>query len=111
MPGRWRAVSRPRGAFASSPSPKYVVEFAGAGHLAWTDPRPDFHPAILETAVAFLDRYIRGTGDSSSLTFPSDGVATLRYSSELGTAVRPTRTECVVVAHFSPSADVAAASA
>ena len=80
------AVKRPGGAYDRSPSPKYFVEFAGAGHLAWTDLRRDLQPEITASSIAFLDHYLKGTPADPRLTQAGGGVATLRYASELGTS-------------------------
>ena len=80
------AVKRAGGAYDRSPAPKYFVEFAGAGHLAWTDLRRDFQPAIIASSVAFLDHYVKGAPADPRLTQAGVGVATLRHASELGSS-------------------------
>ncbi|HUH85050.1 MAG TPA: alpha/beta fold hydrolase [Stellaceae bacterium] len=80
------AVKRPGGAYDRSPAPKYFVEFTGAGHLAWTDLRRDLQPAITASSIAFLDHYVKSASANPLLTHAGDGVATLRYASELGTS-------------------------
>ena len=77
-------LRKPNGAYDSSPTPKYFVEFAGAGHLAWTDLRGDAHQRILDYSLPFLDHYVRGTPAAAALTKVENGVADLRYDSELG---------------------------
>jgi predicted dienelactone hydrolase len=80
-------LKKSHGAYESSPAPKYFVEFTGAGHLAWSDLRSDQHELILAYSIPFLDRYVRNqtTGTGDVLTNAVDGVAELRYQSELGT--------------------------
>jgi len=46
-------VRRANGAYDESPSPKYFVDFAGAGHFAWTDFPSPVHDRINEYALAF----------------------------------------------------------
>ena len=66
------------GSYARSPPPKYFVELAGAGHLAWTDVRSTFHASIDAYAVAFMDRYVRGK--SADLATKRADVAALLHS-------------------------------
>ncbi len=47
------------GAYDRSCTPKYYVEFQGAGHLAWTDLNPRFHAIINRYSLAFFDRYLK----------------------------------------------------
>ena len=79
------ALRRATAGYDQSPAPKYFVEFARAGHLAWTDMRRDAHAAIVAYGFAFMDRYVRAAPADPPLTHPSPGVAALRYRSELGT--------------------------
>jgi len=72
------------GAYDLSPRPKYYVEFAGAGHFAWTDLLKGTHQDIVKFSIAFMDRYLKGLPPSPTLTEPSEGVATLRYDAEFG---------------------------
>jgi hypothetical protein len=74
------------GVYDATPSPKYFVDFARAGHLAWTDLRTGAHGEINEYAIAFLDHYVRGTPATSSLIQTMSGVSEIRYDSELGHA-------------------------
>lgn len=65
-------VVGPDGAYAQSPAPKFLAEFANATHLAWTNmPCGDQDTAdclaevpnarlIDDYAIAFLDRYLKG---------------------------------------------------
>ena len=49
----------PGGAFEQAPAPKYYVEFAFAGHFAWTD-LPDIdHDAVVRYSLAFLNHYVK----------------------------------------------------
>lgn len=79
------ALRKPLGAYDQTPPPKYYVEFAKAGHLAWSDLRPAAHEEIIAYSLAFLDHYVRGLPASPTLTQALPGVAALRYNSELGT--------------------------
>jgi len=67
-------INKGNGAFPQSPTPKYYVEFDGAGHFAWTDLNPKFQSAIVEYSRAFLDRYLKGEPFPASLTTPHPGV-------------------------------------
>jgi len=53
-------VSRPGGVYDRTSAPKYYVEFAGAGHYAWTDATRSFAAPIDAYSVAFFDRYLKG---------------------------------------------------
>jgi predicted dienelactone hydrolase len=53
-------LRRFQGAYDTSSSPKYYIEFKGAGHLAWTDLNPRYHEIIDRYSVAFFDRYLKG---------------------------------------------------
>jgi predicted dienelactone hydrolase len=53
-------VRRMNGAYDRSSTPKYYVEFDGAGHFAWTNLNSGYHDAIDAYTIAFLDRYIKG---------------------------------------------------
>ncbi len=53
-------VSRPGGAYELTAPPKCFVEFAMAGHLAWTGSNPLRHGPIKQYALAFFDRYLKG---------------------------------------------------
>lgn len=68
------------GAYESSPGPKYYVEMQQAGHSAWTDQRRVDPQTIGRYGVAFLNRYVLGSGGSAILTRPSGAVATLRWA-------------------------------
>jgi predicted dienelactone hydrolase len=68
-------ITKPNGAYAQSPAPKYLVVFDGAGHLAWTDARDTFHPSIVEYSRAFLDRYLKHRAFPKSLTSKHGDVA------------------------------------
>jgi len=77
-------VARVSGAYDQSPKPKYSIEFAGAGHLAWTNINPKFQGSILAYSRAFLDHYVKGVPASAALTRRDDDVHLLKWSSELG---------------------------
>ena len=78
-------VRRPGGAYDCSSTPKYYVEFQGAGHLAWTGLNPRFHDMIDRYSVAFFDRYLKADASGDQLvalfkrTRPG-GVSLLRSS-------------------------------
>lgn len=69
-------ITKPDGAYAESPAPKYLVVFDGAGHLAWTDARDTFHPSIDEYSRAFLDRYLKHKTFPAPLTKKHGDVGT-----------------------------------
>ncbi len=54
-------LKRAGGAFDQTPAPCVFVELDGAGHFAWTDLQPRYQRLITEHALAFLERYIRGS--------------------------------------------------
>jgi hypothetical protein len=78
-------VRRPGGAYDLTSSPKYFVEFAGAGHFAWTNVDKSQIPAINRYSLAFFDRYLKGTISPDPLAhllehpWPQD-VSELRYA-------------------------------
>jgi predicted dienelactone hydrolase len=78
-------LHKSQGAYDQTPPPKYCVELAGAGHLAWSDLRPAAHEVIIAYSLAFLDHYVRGLPAAAVLTRARPGVASLRFASELGT--------------------------
>jgi predicted dienelactone hydrolase len=63
-------------AFEQSPAPKYLVEIDGAAHMAWTDFGTTHREAIVDYAVAFFERYLRGRG-GETLETRLPGVSTL----------------------------------
>jgi pimeloyl-ACP methyl ester carboxylesterase len=73
------ALYRPGGVYEQSSAPKYLVEFRGAGHFAWTDIRNIDHDAIVRYAVAFMNQYVKGGPADRLLTQPDRDVATLRF--------------------------------
>ncbi len=56
-------VRRRGGAYDLTSTPKFFVEFDGAGHLAWTNLSKSYQPLILEYARAFFDRCLKGVDD------------------------------------------------
>jgi predicted dienelactone hydrolase len=84
-PGVTPTVRKEGGAFDASSSPKFYVEFDGAGHLAWTDLSKRYHALIARTSVAFFDRYLKGVTTPDPLAeltakpFPK-GVSSLEVS-------------------------------
>jgi pimeloyl-ACP methyl ester carboxylesterase len=73
-------VIRRDGAYYQTPAPKYFVEFDGAGHFAWTDPRGTYQPTIDAYGVAFFDRYLKGKPFPPSLTRPDDNVTVVKVA-------------------------------
>ncbi len=66
------------GAYERSPTPKYFVEVAGAGHYAWVDGAGSRKQAIVDYAIAFLDCYVKGEPESGLLQTAQPGVMALR---------------------------------
>jgi predicted dienelactone hydrolase len=54
-------VRRPGGAYDLTSAPKYYLEFAGAGHFAWTNLNKSYQSLINDYSRAFFDRYLKGT--------------------------------------------------
>ncbi len=74
-------VRRAGGAYDLNSTPKYYVEFGGAGHFAWTNLNEKYQPLIAEYAVAFFDCYLKGiTGalDSIIANPRPEGVSSFR---------------------------------
>ena len=79
------SLTRTGGAYDVLHAPKYLVVFTGARHLSWGNGgSADIHAAIVESAVAFFDHYVRSQPASIALTTVGAGVASLRFDSELG---------------------------
>ena len=78
------SLSKPNGAYDQNPTPKYFVEFAKAGHLAWTNLSSTAHGDIVAYSVAFMNHYVKGEKPDRLLTHARADVARLRYISELG---------------------------
>jgi predicted dienelactone hydrolase len=79
------SLTKAGGAYDALSAPKYLVVFTGARHLTWGNAGTgEIHAAIMESAIAFLDRYVLGRSAPTVLTNAGDGVASLRYDSELG---------------------------
>ena len=55
------SVRRPGGAYDLTSAPKYFLDLAGAGHFAWTNLDKSYQSLINDYAVAFFDRYLKGT--------------------------------------------------
>ncbi|MGO8819277.1 MAG: alpha/beta hydrolase family protein [Terriglobia bacterium] len=76
-------VRRLGGGYDQTSAPKYYIEFSGAGHFAWTNLNKTYQSAINDYAVAFFDRYLRGTPDSLTRLvnrpWPKD-VSNLKYA-------------------------------
>jgi predicted dienelactone hydrolase len=79
------SIRRPGGAYDVTSAPKYFLDVAGAGHLAWTNLDRSYQSLISDYAVAFFDRYLRGTTNPDPLArlvdrpWPKD-VSELRYA-------------------------------
>lgn len=83
------ALTRRGGAYDDLRAPKYLVVFRGARHGAWGDRGSRVnHAAIVESSLAFLDRYVRGTSPAPALTTSGPRVASMRFESELGSTAR-----------------------
>ena len=81
------SLTRAGGAYDALHAPKYLVVFTGARHLSWGNGgSADIHAAIVESAIAFFDHYVRHQPAMSTLTDAGAGVASLRFDSELGTS-------------------------
>jgi hypothetical protein len=79
------AVAKSMGSYEQSPEPKYLVEFEGAAHFAWTDLGWTAHDRIVAYSLAFMEHYAKGEAARYVLTRILSGVAEARYRSELGT--------------------------
>jgi predicted dienelactone hydrolase len=60
-------VRRLQGAYDLSSTPKYYVEFSGAGHFAWTNLNKEYQSIITSYSVAFFNRYLKGMNDPDPL--------------------------------------------
>ncbi len=76
-------VRRRQGAYDLTAPPKFYVEFRGASHFAWTNLSKPYQPLILEYALAFFERYLKGLDDPLARLldrpWPQD-VSNIRYS-------------------------------
>jgi len=82
----WVAISLQDGGlgYELSPAPKFYVVFADASHRAWGEEETAAHRLILDYALAFLDRYVKGEPADPVLRRREPGVAALRYDAEFG---------------------------
>jgi predicted dienelactone hydrolase len=81
--GTTPAIQKTSGAYDQSPAPKYLVEFDGATHFAWTNPgAASTQKSIAAYSVAFMDRYLKGAPTDATLTNRTAGVATLKYATK-----------------------------
>ena len=55
------AIRASGGAYAQTRAPKYFIELKDADHFSWTELDPDYQAVIDETALAFFDRYVKGS--------------------------------------------------
>lgn len=46
--------------YPAAHTPKYFVEYNGAGHFAWTELDRDYQTIIEKTALQFFDKYVKG---------------------------------------------------
>ncbi|HEY2345844.1 MAG TPA: dienelactone hydrolase family protein [Xanthomonadaceae bacterium] len=85
-------VVRPGGAYDASAAPKYLVELAGATHMAWTNLPCSDHRLVADClaavtnarlvdayAIAFLDRHLKGE-HAPLLDESGDGLAAYRHA-------------------------------
>ena len=77
-------IHKTMGSYDQSPSPKYYVEFDGAGHFAWTNIGRAAHQQIVAYSLAFMNHYVKGSPADPALTQALPGVAEFSYDSELG---------------------------
>jgi len=63
--------------YAQTPPPKFLVEFASASHMAWTDFGMSDREAIISYAIAFLDHYVRDASEAPALHAALPGVSSL----------------------------------
>ena len=70
-------IKRPGGCYDKTAAPAYFVELSRAGHLAWTDLRPEHQDRIVAYALAFFDKYVAGM-DGEGLGAKRDDVTELR---------------------------------
>lgn len=72
-------INKGKGAYDKTPAPKYYVEFDGARHFAWSDKgREQFHPAIVNYSLAFLNHYLKGQPFPPGLMQKQPGVSDYR---------------------------------
>jgi predicted dienelactone hydrolase len=82
------SLRREGGAYEQTTTPKYYVELARASHFAWTNLNANAHQRILDYALPFLDRYVRGTPAGARLTTKSAGISDLRFDTATVTTGR-----------------------
>jgi predicted dienelactone hydrolase len=79
------AISKGAGSYEQANPPKYLVEFRGAGHFAWTDRNKRYTASIAAYSVAFFERYVKGSSEVGDLVRARKDVSRLSFESELGT--------------------------
>lgn len=52
-------LMRKWGAYDQTRAPKYLIEFEGAGHFAWTQLERDYQSVIEKSALTFFDKYLK----------------------------------------------------
>jgi len=78
-------VRRAGGAYDLTSTPKYFLDLAGAGHFAWTNLNRSYQARINQYALAFFDRYLKGTTNPDPFAhllnppWPED-VSNLKYA-------------------------------
>lgn len=77
-------VKKSSGAYDLSSSPKFYIEFEGAGHFAWTNLNDHYQQAISDYSIAFFDHYLRG--DASPLQQLTTGPKPRQVSTVLADA-------------------------
>ncbi|HVF64494.1 MAG TPA: hypothetical protein VNE58_10915 [Casimicrobiaceae bacterium] len=60
--------------YAQTPAPKYLVEFATAAHMTWTDFGFYERASIVDYAIAFFDHYVREAPAGPALASKLPGV-------------------------------------
>lgn len=73
------------GCYDQAGSPKYMVEFANAGHAPWIRQKKKGAVDLDSYLLAFLDTYVKGRNRQASLIKVNQGVSALWYSDRKGT--------------------------
>jgi predicted dienelactone hydrolase len=78
-------VQRQGGAYDLTSRPKYFIDFAGAGHFAWTNLNRNYQLLIDDYVLAFFDLYLKKSSDPLAhlleRPWPKD-VKDLRYATK-----------------------------
>jgi hypothetical protein len=72
------------GSYEQSPEPKYLVEFEGSAHFAWTDLGWTAHDRIVAYSLAFMEHYAKAKRPAtcSRGSFPASPRLVIDRSSE-----------------------------